>query len=158
MGAHNHLTGYFERNFIMTIAPCSLRTLRSISVFALLACLCVPQTLAQAPTPVKYDSGTISGLTARNIGSATMGGRIAAIDAVDENGKITVFVGSASGGVWKSINGATTFRPVFDKQDVQSIGAVTIDPSNHKIVWVGTGESWTRNSVSVGAGVFKSTD
>ena len=100
----------------MTIVRYALRTLRSISVFALLACLCVLQALAQAPAPVKYDSGTISGLTARNIGSATMGGRIAAIDAVDENGKITVFVGSASGGVWKSINGATTFRPVFDRR------------------------------------------
>src|SRR5262244_615472 len=91
-------------------------------------------SLAQQPAtkPVRYDAGTISGLPARNIGSAAMSGRIAAIDAVDENGKVTVFVGAASGGVWKSINGATTFRPVFDKQDVQSIGAVTIDPSNHK--------------------------
>ncbi len=113
---------------------------------------------AQEPRPVRYDSGTISGLPARNIGSATMSGRIAAIDAVDEGGKVTVFAGAASGGVWKSINGATSFRPVFDKQDVQSIGAVTIDPSNHKIVWVGTGESWARNSVSVGDGIYKSTD
>ncbi|HZE81529.1 MAG TPA: hypothetical protein VE604_11560, partial [Candidatus Polarisedimenticolia bacterium] len=93
----------------MTIARLPLRYLRSISVFASLFALCLVAS-AQAPAPVKYDSGTISGLTARNIGSATMGGRIAAIDAVDENGKITVFVGSASGGVWKSINGATTFR------------------------------------------------
>ena len=113
---------------------------------------------AQETHAVKYDSGTISGLAARNIGSATMSGRIAAIDAVDESGKVTVFAGSASGGVWKSINGATTFKPVFDKQDVQSIGAVTIDPSNHKTVWVGTGESWTRNSVSVGDGIYKSVD
>src|SRR6185312_9264618 len=120
--------------------------------------LTVTASAQTTPRPVKYDSGTISGLNARNIGSATMGGRIAAIDAVDENGKITVFVGSASGGVWKSINGATTFRPVFDKQDVQSIGAITIDPSNHKTIWVGTGESWTRNSVSVGSGVYKSVD
>src|SRR6266481_9803362 len=142
----------------MTIVRYALRTLRSISVFALLAFLCVLQALAQAPAPVKYDSGTISGLTARNIGSATMGGRIAAIDAVDENGKITVFAGSASGGVWKSIDGATTFRPVFDRETAQSIGAVTIDPSNHKTVWVGTGESWTRNSVSVGNGIYKSVD
>ena len=83
-------------------------------------------TVAQTPAtgtehPVKYDSGTISGLNARNIGSATMSGRVAAVDAVDENGKITLFVGSASGGVWKSINGATTFKPVFDKEKVQSI-------------------------------------
>jgi photosystem II stability/assembly factor-like uncharacterized protein len=141
----------------MMIARFPLRYVRSISAFPLLFALCLVAS-AQAPAPVKYDSGTISGLTARNIGSATMGGRIAAIDAVDENGKITVFVGSASGGVWKSINGATTFRPVFDREPAQSIGAVTIDPSNHKIVWVGTGEGWTRNSVSIGNGIYKSTD
>ncbi len=141
----------------MTTAPLPFRIVCSISVFALLFTLCLGAS-AQAPVPVKYDSGTISGLPARNIGSATMGGRIAAIDAVDENGKITVIVGSASGGVWKSINGATTFKPVFDREPAQSIGAVTIDPTNHKNVWVGTGESWTRNSVSIGNGIYKSTD
>jgi photosystem II stability/assembly factor-like uncharacterized protein len=108
--------------------------------------------------PVKYDSGTVSGLPARNIGSATMSGRIAAVTAVNENGRLTVFAGAASGGVWKSINGGSTFKPVFDSPDVQSIGAVAIDPSNSKIVWAGTGESWTRNSVSIGDGVYKSTD
>jgi photosystem II stability/assembly factor-like uncharacterized protein len=123
-----------------------------------LVLLLVSAAMAQAPAPVRYDSGTISGLAARNIGSATMGGRVSAIDAVDENGKITVFVGSASGGVWKSINGATTFKPVFDREGVQSIGSVTIDPANHKTVWVGTGESWMRNSVSIGDGIYKSTD
>jgi photosystem II stability/assembly factor-like uncharacterized protein len=127
-----------------------------LTVFLLFALTASGQTPSQKP--VKYDAGTISGLTARNIGSATMSGRIAAVDAVDENGKLTVFVGSASGGVWKSINGGTTFKAVFDKQDVQSIGAVTIDPSNHKTIWVGSGESWTRNSVSVGGGIYKSTD
>jgi len=66
---------------------------------------------------------------------------------------VTLFVGSASGGVWKSTDGGTIFKPVFDEQPVQSIGAVAIDPSNHKNVWVGTGESWTRNSVSVGNGI-----
>lgn len=114
---------------------------------------------AQTPTAaVKFDSETISGLGARNIGSAAMSGRIAAVDAAQEGNRLTVYVGSASGGVWKSTNGGTTFKPVFDKQPVQSIGAVTIDPKNPKTVWVGTGESWTRNSVSVGDGVYKSTD
>ncbi len=103
-------------------------------------------------------AATVSGLPARNIGSATMSGRIAAVDAVEENGRITVFVGAASGGVWKSVNGGTTYKPVFDREDVQSIGAVAIDPSNPKTVWVGTGEAWVRNSVSVGDGVYKSTD
>jgi hypothetical protein len=60
--------------------------------------------------------------------------------------------------VWKSQDGGTTFKPVFDKQPVQSIGAIAIDPKNPKTVWVGTGEAWTRNSVSVGDGIYKSTD
>ena len=113
---------------------------------------------ASAQQGIKFDSATISGLPARNIGSAMMSGRIAAVTAVNENGRLTVFAGAASGGVWKSINGGTTFKPVFDRQSVQSIGSVTIDPSNPKIVWVGTGEAWTRNSVSVGDGIYKSTD
>ena len=111
-----------------------------------------------AQQPVKFDSATISGLPARNIGSAVMSGRIAAVDAVHDQGRLTVYAGAASGGVWKSVNGGTTFKPVFDKTDVQSIGAVTIDPTNPKVIWVGTGESWVRNSVSVGDGVYKSTD
>src|SRR5437763_7913648 len=113
---------------------------------------------AAAQQPVKFDAATISGLPTRNIGSAAMSGRIAALDAVTENGRLTLFVGAASGGVWKSVNGGTTFKPVFDRQAVQSIGAVAIDPSNPKTVWVGSGESWVRNSVSVGDGVYKSTD
>jgi photosystem II stability/assembly factor-like uncharacterized protein len=104
------------------------------------------------------DSDTISGLGARNIGSATMSGRIAAIDAIQEGQRLTVYVGAASGGVWKSVNGGSTFKPVFDKQPVQSIGAITVDPKNPKIIWVGTGEAWTRNSTSIGDGVYKSTD
>ncbi len=113
---------------------------------------------ALAQAPVKVDSETISGLGARNIGSAAMSGRIAAIDAVWEGPRLTVYIGSASGGVWKSQNGGTTYKPVFDKQPVQSIGAVTIDPKNPKVVWVGSGEAWTRNSASIGDGVYKSTD
>jgi photosystem II stability/assembly factor-like uncharacterized protein len=111
-----------------------------------------------SPGAIKVDSETVSGLGGRNIGSAAMSGRIAAMDAVQEGQRLTVYIGSASGGVWKSVNGGTTFKPVFDKQPVQSIGAVTIDPKNPKTIWVGTGEAWTRNSVSVGDGVYKSTD
>jgi photosystem II stability/assembly factor-like uncharacterized protein len=117
--------------------------------------------VASPPTksgPAIVDGGTISGVGARNIGSAAMSGRIAAVAATNEGGKTILYVGAASGGVWKSIDGGTTFRPVFDKQRAQSIGAITIDPSNPKIVWVGTGESWTRNSVSIGDGIYKSTD
>jgi len=112
---------------------------------------------AQTP-PTHFDSATISGLGARNIGSARMSGRIASVAARNVDGKTLIYVGSASGGVWKSEDNGTTFKPVFDKKPVQSIGAVALDPTNPKIVWVGTGESWVRNSVSVGDGIYKSTD
>ena len=76
---------------------------------------------AGAQAAYRFDAATVSGLPARNIGSATMSGRIAALDAVEENGRITVFVGAASGGVWKSVNGGTTYKPVFDREDVLAL-------------------------------------
>ena len=133
----------------------SNRRLTSLSMLAFVLPLLAFSARAQ---DVKFDSDTISGLGARNIGSAAMSGRIAAIATVKESGRLTVYVGAASGGVWKSINGGTTFKPVFDKQPVQSIGAAAIDPQSPKTIWVGTGEAWTRNSTSIGDGIYKSTD
>src|ERR1017187_2415489 len=86
--------------------------------------LVVPALFAQAP--VRFDSGTISGLPARNIGSAQMSGRIAALDAVNDGGRLTVFAASASGGVWKSVNAGTSFKPVFDNPAVQSIVSIPV--------------------------------
>src|SRR3982075_2590293 len=141
----------------MTVHSNFCKSLRAFSrllgLESLLFCVAV-----SAQQPPKFDAAKISGLPARNIGSATMSGRIAALAAVKENGRLTVFVAAASGGVWKAVNGGITFKAVFDRQSVQSIGAVAIDPSNPKIVWVGSGEAWTRNSVSVGDGIYKSTD
>ena len=114
-------------------------------------------TLAMAvPAQTEIDSNTFAGLEARAIGPAVMSGRIAGIDGVAGD-TVTLYVGSASGGVWKSKDFGITFKPVFDKH-TQSIGAVRVDPKNPQTIWVGTGESWTRNSVSVGDGVYKSTD
>ena len=122
------------------------------------ALLLLSSSLAALPAPA-IDSGAISGLGARNIGSAAMSGRISAVTGrVEESGTVTLFVGAASGGVWKSLDGGTTFKPVFDRQPVQSIGAIALDPSDPKVVWVGTGEAWTRNSVSVGDGIWRSGD
>jgi photosystem II stability/assembly factor-like uncharacterized protein/outer membrane lipoprotein-sorting protein len=120
-------------------------------------------TSGKAPPPAAtsapvFDAGTLSGLGARNIGSATMSGRVSAVAARNEGGKTTLFVGAASGGVWRSIDSGTTFKPVFDKNPVQSIGSIAIDPSHPRTVWVGSGESWMRNSVSIGDGIYKSTD
>ncbi len=118
----------------------------------------LPLAATTAQAADRFDSSTVSGLGIRNIGSAQMSGRVAAIDGRVDGGRTTLFVGAASGGVWKSIDDGTTFKPVFDHEAVQSIGAITIDPKNPKIVWVGTGEPWTRNSVSVGNGVYRSVD
>src|SRR5438105_396236 len=125
------------------------------SFFALLLCT----SILVRGEETHYSSATISGLGARNIGSAAMSGRVSAIAGVREpSGKLTLFIGAASGGVWKSEDGGTRYKPVFDEQPVQSIGAITLDPKNSKNVWVGTGEAWTRNSVSIGDGIYKSTD
>ena len=114
--------------------------------------------LSLSAQEVTLDSDTVSGLPIRSIGPAAMGGRIADITAIREGQRLTVYIGSASGGVWKSADGGTTFKPIFDKQPSLSIGSIAIDPSNPKTVWVGTGESWVRNSVSVGTGVYRSRD
>ena len=118
----------------------------------------VAAALAASAQDVALDSDTLSGLPIRAIGPAAMGGRIADIAAVHEGQRLTIYVGSASGGVWKSVDGGTTFKPIFDKQPSLSIGAVAIDPSNPQTVWVGTGESWVRNSVSVGTGIYRTRD
>src|SRR2546430_7075055 len=124
-----------------------------------LLCLILVSSSVFGANEESCNSATISGLGARNIGSASMSGRISAIAGVKEpSGKITLFVGAASGGIWISDDGGTRFRPVFDEQPVQSIGAIAIDPKNSRNIWVGTGESWTRNSVSIGEGIYKSSD
>jgi photosystem II stability/assembly factor-like uncharacterized protein len=140
------------------------RTGKPIHILLVGAALAVASAAtAQTPAPqsakgARFDAGAISGIPARNIGSAAMSGRVSALTAVHENDRLTIYAGAASGGVWKSLDGGTTFKPVFDDQPVQSIGAIAVDPGNAKIIWVGTGESWTRNSVSIGDGVYKSSD
>ncbi len=96
-------------------------------------------------------------IKARQIGPAIMSGRISDIANHPTNNKI-IYIGAAGGGVWKSSDGGASFSPIFDKH-IQSIGCVTIDPNNpDNTIWVGTGEPWTRNSVSIGDGIYKSTD
>lgn len=120
----------------------------------LLAC-CVLLTTAMTAQPT-FTSGMFGGVRARSIGPAAMSGRISDIAVVDTNSAI-MYVGAAGGGVWKTVNGGTTFKPVFDEY-VQSIGAIAIDQAHPDTVWVGTGESWVRNSVSAGDGLYRTTD
>ena len=124
------------------------------ALLLLLTAFCTATAFAQ--NSIKLDSNSFGAIEARHIGPAVTSGRIAAVDGVNSDPRI-IYVGSAGGGVWKSINAGTSFKPIFDKY-TQSIGAVTVDQAHPETVWVGTGESWTRNSTSVGTGLYKTTD
>jgi len=96
-------------------------------------------------------------MKARHIGPALMSGRIVDLESHPTNARI-LYLGAAGGGVWKSSDGGATFNPIFDDH-VQSIGVVKLDPNKpDEVIWVGTGEIWTRNSVTIGDGLYKSTD
>ena len=96
-------------------------------------------------------------MSARQIGPALMSGRISDLEGHPTNSRI-VYAGTAGGGVWKSTNGGASFSSIFDDY-IQSIGTVTVDPHDpDNTIWVGTGETWTRNSVSIGDGIYKTTD
>lgn len=96
-------------------------------------------------------------MKARSLGPAVMGGRITTIDAVVSNPDM-MYVGAASGGVWKTENGGGTWTPIFDGQPTMNIGSLAIQQSNPNVVWVGTGEGNPRNSVNMGGGIFKTID
>jgi photosystem II stability/assembly factor-like uncharacterized protein len=111
------------------------------------------QTLA-AQTDV---GSAVANLEFREIGPAIMGGRIADIAVVESKPQI-FYVGTASGGLWKTNNHGTSWQPLFDEQPTASIGDVTLAPSNPNVIWVGTGEPQNRQSSPWGNGVYKSTD
>ncbi|MCB1035479.1 MAG: hypothetical protein KDD47_16775, partial [Acidobacteria bacterium] len=122
---------------------------RTSSVLLLLALASVPA--------MGLDPNLLAGLKARSIGPATMSGRVGAIEALASDPD-TIYVGAATGGLWRSTDGALTWKPLFDDQPVAAIGAVAVHPASTDIVWVGTGEGNPRNSASVGNGVYKSMD
>ena len=110
-----------------------------------------------SPAFAQVDMEHLEAMKARSIGPAGMSGRVTAIDAVVDNPDI-VYVGTASGGIWKSSDGASTFDPIFDEQDVHSIGAIAIYQKNPDILYVGSGEGNPRNSHNAGNGMYKSID
>jgi len=123
-------------------------------VICLLASTAIAQNGGTAKSPIEE---AFSRLEYRSIGPAIMGGRIADVEGVPGDANV-VYVASASGGLWKTTNGGVTWKPIFERQGTLSIGDIALAPSNPEVVWVGTGESNVRNSVSFGDGVYKSTD
>ncbi|MBS0010930.1 MAG: hypothetical protein KFF49_05950 [Bacteroidales bacterium] len=103
------------------------------------------------------DMNLFHGLKPRNVGPAGMSGRVTAL-AVDPVNTDIFYVGTASGGLWKTTGGGIQFEPVFDDQEVASIGALAIDPQRPDIIWAGTGEGNPRNSITGGYGLYKSLD
>jgi len=124
----------------------------------LLIALLVSTVAAQnGSAPKSPYEEAFSRLEYRSIGPAIMGGRVADVEGVPGDPNV-VYVASASGGLWKTTNGGVTWKPIFERQGTFSIGDIALAPSNPEVVWVGTGESNVRNSVSFGDGVYKSTD
>ena len=130
--------------------------LRAVIAFALMKKLLI--ILAVAVSAFAADTNeTFKGLKFREIGPATMGGRIDDFAVVESDPDI-IYVGTASGGVLKSTNGGITFEPVFDDQQNSTVGDIAVAPHDPSIVWVGSGESNNRQSSSWGNGIYKSTD
>lgn len=127
-------------------------SIKSVIVFLLM-------TIAATAQTVNNDELTdaVSGLKLREIGPALMGGRIADI-AVSPTDKSTWYVAVGSGGVWKTTNSGISWQPIFDEQPSYSIGTLAIDPNNHNVIWVGTGENVSGRHVGWGDGIYRSND
>ena len=120
--------------------------------FSVVMLLCVTLLSAQ-----EFSMDLVKNMKPRNIGPGGMSGRVTAIDVVLDNPDV-MYVGTASGGLWKSTSGGIKWDPIFDNEVTASIGAVAIQQSNPSVIWVGTGEGNPRNSLNGGYGIYKSLD
>ena len=147
------MPGLAHREMDMKLTWNALRTILACLTVSSGFAVCTSAGPADQPKPTdKFKS-----LEFREIGPAVMGGRIDDFAVVESNPKI-IYVGTASGGVWKTTNNGTTWEPVFDKEGVSTIGDIAIAPSDPSVVWVGSGEPNNRQSSSWGDGAYKSID
>ena len=133
------------------------RPLRRALAAVAAAWLAAPGPLAAQATPFALDSTTLGAFRWRLVGPTNTMGRVSDVAGIPSPSK-TLFVAAAAGGIWKSTNNGTTWRPVFDRERVISMGMLAIAPSDTQQVWAGTGEPNSRNSMSPAGGVYKSTD
>lgn len=130
------------------------RVLRSAALASAVLALAAPRPVTAQD---RVDPDLLSAIGAREIGPAGMSGRIAALDILPSD-PTRIWVGAATGGVWRSDNGGISFEPVFDDQRMLGVGAIAIDPSAPDVVWVGAGEGNPRNSAGVGNGLYVTRD
>ena len=110
---------------------------------------------AQLTTPL--DSAALAAFRWRSIGPTNMGGRVTDVEGLPSPSK-TFYIAPATGGIWKTTNNGTTFRQIWTNERIVSMGDLAIAPSDSNQIWAGTGEEDSRNSISPGGGIFKSTD
>ena len=144
------MTVFPRKTRLVAIFCVALIAIGALSVFQ-------HQFSAEAQSASQINDATFKALQFRPIGPAIMGGRIDDFAVVESNPSI-VFVATASGGLWRTVNNGTTWEPLFDNEAFSSIGDVEIVQSNPDVIWVGTGEANNRQSSSWGGGVYKSTD
>src|SRR5437016_10333987 len=140
-----------------------IRLWLGVVVLLISSLVALPQTAAGKNVTSNQSASTatqsdyLGNLQFRNLGPAVAGGRITAVVGVPNHPEI-YYAGSAAGGVFKSEDGATTWRYISSQIPVPSVGAMAIAPSNPNLIWVGTGEANLRNDISPGHGVFFSPD
>ena len=152
-------------NFIQLIMPKTLQNSKLFSVVLILLFFLPLEIIAQKSNKkfslkkeqVELTSNMLKMFNFRSIGPAAYSGRISDV-AVNPENTSEYYVGVASGGLWKTMNHGTTFKPIFDEQKVFSIGCLAMDPNNSNVVWVGTGENNTQRNLAYGDGVYKTTD
>ena len=115
------------------------------------------QLASAQKSSVELKAELMEGIKFRSIGPAFMSGRISDL-AIDPSNENIWYVAAGSGGVWKTTNAGTTFKPIFENQSVYSIGCITIDPHNPHVIWVGTGENVGGRHVGFGDGIYRSTN
>jgi photosystem II stability/assembly factor-like uncharacterized protein len=136
-------------------SPMSIRAHAGLLALTLAAITPAVAQRAQPAPITSFDPQTASQLQWRYIGP--IGNRVASVVGVPGDPNV-YYAGAASGGIWKTVDAGIHWSPIFDDQDVSSVGALAVAPSNHSIVWAGTGEPWIRSHISIGDGIYKSTD
>jgi len=130
---------------------------RHLAGMALVALLFAPVSPLKAQLTTPLDSATLSAFQWRSVGPANMAGRITDVEGIPTPSK-TFYFAAAAGGIWKTTNNGITFRPLFTDERVVAMGDLAIAPSDTMQIWAGTGEEDSRNSISPGGGIYKSTD
>ncbi len=136
-----------------------MRSVRLLPAMAGALALATGAAAAQAPATgaTTIDSATLAGMPWRQVGPANMGGRVTDVEGIPFPSR-TFYVAAAAGGIWKTQNAGTTFQPVFYNERVISMGDIAIAPSDTNTLYAGSGEEDSRNSISPGGGIFKTTD